>query len=327
MTAAADTGRAFGAVRPGRYAAIDIGTVTCRLLVADVTADGRLHELAKGYKITNLGEGVDATGVLKAEAMQRVAAAVGQFQQTIASLATPQCPRIPTTAVATSASRDARNAGEFAALLAGLGLTLAVIPGEREAQLSFLGASCGFEGEQVIVVDVGGGSTELVAGTAGRAPLRMRSFNVGCRRATEKFLPSDPPAGEEVSRARAWVRDTLAPFFSDLRETGFSPQRLIAVAGTATSVVSVHEGMAVYDSARVHRYVVSREALDGVRRCLASLPLAERRGVAGLDPGRAPVIVAGLVILEEVLDLAGCGSFTASESDILQGIILDAATK
>lgn len=314
-----------GALRPGRYAAIDIGTVTCRMLVADIDEAGALHELRREYAITNLGEGVDATGVLKPEAMRRVADAVAGYCALLDSCEPADGSGITVVAVATSAARDARNASEFEALLAEAGVQPTVIPGAREAALSFAGASCDFVDENLLVVDVGGGSTELVAGPAGGEPVRVHSFDIGCRRVTEKFLPSDPPCERELDAARAWIEDGMRPYFEGLRTDGFKPQRVVAVAGTATSVVAVRERMATYDSSRVHKAKVSRASLDEVYEQLASVPLDERRRVVGLDPGRAPVIVAGLLILQAVLDLAGADGFTASESDILHGIILDAA--
>ena len=308
---------------PGRYAAIDIGTVTCRMLVADVDAGGAITELAKEYAITNLGEGVDASGVLSRAAMDRVMAAVDRYVAVRDALADAGHP-VTTIAMATSAARDAANAAEFAALLAERGVELAVIPGEREAALSFLGASSDFPGETVAVVDIGGGSTEVVAGCAGQPPERAHSFDVGCRRLTERFFRADPPTAEERAAARDWVRAEMAPFFSDLTSS-VPVGRLIAVAGTATTVVSIREAMAVYDSARVHRAYVSAADLDAVAARLESLPLAERERVVGLDPGRAPVIVAGMVILREVLALSGLPGFTVSESDILHGMVLEAA--
>ena len=309
--------------RPGRYAAIDIGTVTCRMLVADVDAAGAIAELDKEYAITNLGEGVDASGVLAPAAMARVLAAVDRYVAVRDALAEPGRP-VTTIAMATSAARDAANAAEFAALLAERGVTLAVIPGEREAALSFLGASSDFPDETVAVVDIGGGSTEVVAGRAGIAPAMAHSFNVGCRRVTERFFRADPPSAAELAAARAWVRDEMGPFFVRLR-ADVPVDRLIAVAGTATTVVSVREAMAPYDSARVHRAFVSADDLRAVAARLEALPLAERERVVGLDPGRAPVIVAGMVILEEVLAQSGRPGFTVSESDILHGMVLEAA--
>ena len=309
--------------RPGRYAAIDIGTVTCRLLVADVAADGAITELAKEYAITNLGEGVDASGLLSRAAMDRVLAAVDRYLVVRDALAEPGRP-VTTIAMATSAARDAANGAEFAALLAERGVMLAVIPGQREAALSFLGASSGFPGEDVAVVDIGGGSTEVVAGRAGAEPAMARSFDVGCRRMTERFLASDPPTAAERAAARAWAHDEMAPYFADLR-AAVDVGRMVAVAGTATTVVSVREAMASYDSARVHRAFVSVADLRAVAERLEELPLTERERVVGLDPGRAPVIVAGMVILEEVLALMGLPGFTVSESDILDGMVLEAA--
>lgn len=320
---AAESSRA--GLRPGRYAAIDIGTVTCRMLVADVDEEGQLHELRREYAITNLGEGVDATGELKPEAMQRVIDVIAGYQVILERCQPSQGGGIAVIALATSASRDAKNAADFVALLAQQGIELTVIPGEREAGLSFTGASCDFAGEDIIVVDIGGGSTEVILGRAGEEPFDSHSFNIGCRRVTERFLPSDPPARGEFAQARAWIEEGMQPFFENMRTRGFAPQRLVAVAGTATTVVSVRERMQEYDTTRVHKAQVTRQDLDSVYEQLVTIPLDERKRVVGLDPGRAAVIVAGLVILQVVLDFAGVDSFTVSESDILHGIILDAA--
>ena len=308
-------------MRCGRYAAIDIGTVTCRMLVVDVGESG-LHELTREYAITNLGEGVDATGELKPEAMERVVRAIDGFLAVRDSLATPDHPVVRTVAVATSAARDARNAAEFAARLRERGIELSVIPGSREAALSFSGASIDFSGERLMVVDVGGGSTEVVMGTGGAEPVCAHSFNVGCRRVTEKFLASDPPAPEELARARAWIREQMASWFADQAKEAASLERVVAVAGTATTVVSIRDCMETYDSSRVHKARVSRQELLEVYERLAALPLSKRMQVVGLDPKRAPVMVAGLLILLEVLDFAGIDAFTVSETDILHGITL-----
>ncbi|WP_417305008.1 Ppx/GppA family phosphatase [Ellagibacter isourolithinifaciens] len=308
-------------MRCGRYAAIDIGTVTCRMLVVDVGESG-LHELTREYAITNLGEGVDATGELKPEAMERVVRAIDGFLAVRDSLSTLDHPVVRTVAVATSAARDARNAADFAARLRERGIELSVIPGSREAALSFSGASIDFSGERLMVVDVGGGSTEVVMGMGGAEPVCAHSFNVGCRRVTEKFLASDPPAPEELARARAWIREQMASWFADQAKEAASLERVVAVAGTATTVVSIRECMETYDSSRVHKARVSRQELLEVYERLAALPLSARKNVVGLDPKRAPVMVAGLLILLEVLDFAGIDAFTVSETDILHGITL-----
>ena len=308
----------------GRYVAIDIGTVTCRMLIADVI-DGHVRELAKEYAIVNLGEGVDATGLLSEAAMQRVSAVLERYLEVRKRFDTPDKPILKTVTVATSASRDAANAHEFAAMLAGHGLELAVIPGSREAALSYAGASSDFAGEPITVVDIGGGSTEVIVGVAGADPLLAHSFNVGCRRVTERFLHADPPDDAELAQARAWIKSETSWLFEDVRVKGLELGRIVAVAGTATSVVSMREKMAEYDSSRVHGAKVTLEELAEITDMLCAASLVEREQVVGLDPKRAPVIVAGMLILQELLDLAGADGFTASESDILQGIVLDAA--
>ena len=299
----------------GRYGALDIGTVTCRLLVADVE-DGRIIDVDKEYAITDLGVGVDATGRLSEAAIERVLACVDRYLEVLARYDTPEHPVRRLIAMATSASRDAANGPEFAARLAERGVTLAVIPGSREAQLTFLGASSDFPGENLLVVDIGGGSTEVVAGRFGEDPIASHSFNIGCRRVTERFFRDDPPTAGQMDAARQWIRETMAPYFEGLATAGFAIDRVVAVAGTATSVVSIREAMEVYDSSRVHKAVVAAGELAAIE---------ERKATVGLDPKRAGVIVAGFVILEEVLALAGADAYTASESDILHGMIFEAA--
>lgn len=309
---------------PRRFAAIDIGTVTCRLLVAEASRSG-LVEIARACAITNLGEGVAESGILLEEAMGRVDEQMARFMGIVADIEERDGLPIEVIAMATSASRDARNAAEFVELLSRRGIELSVITGEREASLSFKGASSAFPGEPLLVVDIGGGSTEVIAGIGGREPLFKRSFDIGCRRVTEASMPSDPFVESELEAARAQACDMMAPFFDKVAEEGFVPARLVAVAGTATTVVSVRDATDPYDSSRVHLSEVSRAELDEITARLASLPLVERAQVVGLQEGRAPVIVAGMAILQSVMDLARVERFTVSESDILQGIIADAA--
>ncbi len=306
-----------------RIAALDIGTVTCRLLLAQVE-NGTLIELERRCAITDLGIGVDKTGVLCDDAIERVVAQIAEYLQVVETYRTPQFPDIPIIAMATSASRDAKNADVLVGKLRALGVELSVIEGSREAALSFRGASCGFEGQNLLVADIGGGSTEIVLGVGGQAPKMAHSFNIGCRRVTERFLASDPPAAKECEQARQWVRQQFAPFFAQVKQQGIAIDRIVTVAGTATSVVSIDKHMAVYDSAEVHGTVVSAATLQDIHDRLRALPLEERKQVVGLEPKRAGVIVAGMGILQEVLSAAGCESFTVSESDILQGIILGA---
>lgn len=307
--------------KPGRYAAIDIGTVTCRLLIADIDAKGNITELHRDYAICNLGVGVDKTGRLAPEAIERVAATIARFAGTLRGLSVGGHP-IPVRTCATSASRDADNADEFRARLAEHGLIPEVIPGEEEAVLSFTGATSAFPGETVVVADIGGGSTEVIAGNAGQASAHARSFNVGCRRITERFYTQDPPLPEELDAAGEWVASEFADYLGMLKGEGLLDGRLVAVAGTATSIISMREQMQVYDSTRVHGAVATLEDVEALIDSVSRMTLEQRQHIVGLDPGRAPVILAGLLIMRQLMRLANVGSFTASERDILHGILL-----
>lgn len=309
-----------------RIAALDIGTVTCRLLLADVSG-GSLHELCRRCEITNLGIGVDSTGVLQDDAIARVVSQIAEYVDIIHSYENEQFPCIPIVAMATSASRDAKNSDVLVGQLRALGVELSVIEGAREAALSFRGAAQGYEGQNLLVADIGGGSTEIVLGVGGEAPVKAHSFNIGCRRMTERFLAGNPPTEGECAEGRAWAREQFEPFFAEVKAAGICIDRVVGVAGTATSVVSIDKRMEVYDSAQVDGTEVPRETLQRIYDELRAMPLEQRQQVVGLQPQRASVIVAGMAILLEVLSQAGCSGFTVSESDILQGMILDYAER
>lgn len=299
-------------------AAIDIGTVTARLLIAEVR-DGRVREIARRTVITQLGEGLTATGRLSDAAMGRAAGTVREFA-TEASLAGARI-----SAVATSASRDAANGAEFLGMLEDAGARPEIISGDREAYLSFLGTTYGLDGDRILLADIGGGSTELVLGNVhdgDREILAARSIDVGSKRVTEMFLHADPPTADELAEARAWIDSQLGAFLGALPER---PRRLYAVAGTATSLSAIDMRMEVYDSEKVHGSRVPAARVSELRAMLAGLPEAERRQVVGLEPARAGVIVAGTLVLESILALAGLPETVVSEHDLLYGIALDAA--
>lgn len=306
-----------------RIAALDIGTVTSRLLVGDT--DGRaVSVVERAYEVTNLGEGVDATGRLSVAALERVAGAIDSFLVLRDACSTLELPVEKTVVVTTSAARDAENAQEFAAMMAERGLHLSVLTGQEEAALTFLGATSPLDpGAPVCVMDVGGGSTEISFGRAGEAVRASHSFDIGCRRATERFFRTDPPTAEERAKAAAWMRAEFSAW-DGARGEGSGPSQLIAVAGTATSAISMEKRLAVYDPEQVQGAHLAKGQLDGLVERLASMTEAERERVVGLDPRRAPVIVAGLSILSVAMEVFGFSDFMASESDILQGIILDA---
>ncbi|MFQ9179155.1 MAG: Ppx/GppA family phosphatase [Eggerthella lenta] len=262
MSAIAEPESTESGFQAGRYAAIDIGTVTCRMLVADVDEAGRLHELDREYTITNLGEGVDATGVLKPAAMQRVADAVARFLDVLRGSPRRNIPpsrRVcqPRRPRATRKRRRVRGAD------GGLGRHAVRHPRRARGGLSFAGASCDFRGSACSWWTSAAARPRSSPGARAASCDRSHSFNIGCRRVTEKFFAADPPGAGELERnARGWRR--MRPYFDELRGAGFAPERLVAVAGTATTVVSIHERMEVYDTSRVHKAVITRPMLDGV---------------------------------------------------------------
>ncbi len=305
-----------------RIAAIDIGTVTTRLLVADVSDSG-ITEVTRNTDITHLGEDLTTTGRLSDAAIARVASVIKGYARTISGLGVERV-----TTLATSASRDAANGDELAASLSAAGITPRIIDGEEEARLSFLGATWSVTGECLLVADVGGGSTELIFGdslvdedeTRSYAIETVRSIDVGSRRITEMFLRSDPPTSSELDEARGYIAAALKPFFDALRER---PRAMVSLAGAATTFSAIDLELAQYDPERVHLSCLTGPRLSDIVATLAALPLAKRREVVGLHPDRAPVIVAGGLVIESVLALAGLDSTLVSEHDILYGILLD----
>lgn len=304
-----------------RRAAIDIGTVTCRLLVADVT-DGVVDEVVRRQAITHLGAGWADTGELSVEGIARMATAVGAFAEEAAMLGVSK-----TVAVATSAARDARNQDAFLTSLEAPGVRPHIISGEREGYLTFLGVTYSFCDERVLVVDVGGGSTELILGGScvgadGKQVdiESVRSLDVGSRRVTELFLRSDPPTARELDEAAGWIADELRAHRPVMRA---HPHEMVAVAGTATSLAAIDLGLATYDPDRVHGYRICGAALLDMLENLSAMPERERRHVIGLEPDRAGVIVGGALILQAVMAYAGLSSTLVSEHDILYGMVLD----
>ena len=299
-----------------RVAAVDLGTNSTRLLVADVD-DGRLDEVSRRQKITRLGEAVDERKRLLPVPIARVRHVLTDFRREAERLGAER-----TLAVATSAVRDAENGEAFLGEIEwSYGFQTRLLSGHEEAQLTFRGASTGRKvAEDTLVIDIGGGSTELVVG--GPDGLRFHdSLDLGGVRLTERFLHSDPPTEEELEACGAVVRALLAERVP--REV--RPRTAIGVAGTITSLAALDLGLAEYDPDRVHGHRLSREGVLRQLERLASLPLAERRELPALDPDRAPVIVAGTVILREVLDHFGLDGLEASERDILDGAALEAA--
>jgi exopolyphosphatase / guanosine-5'-triphosphate,3'-diphosphate pyrophosphatase len=308
-----------------RVAVVDIGTNSTRLLVADVerSADGRpagVTELDRRSIVTRLGQGVDATGALQDEAVERVVGVLAGYRAAIDALRADR-----TVAVLTSAVRDAANGPAFAARVRDeFGLDARTLPGAEEARLTFMGATSERPAgapSPVVVIDIGGGSTEFVVGEGGEPTFHV-STQSGAVRQTERHLHSDPPTSGELDAMRAQVASIIETEVP--AEVRARTRAAIAVAGTATSLAAIDQKLEPYDPGRVHGYVLTleraREALDRV----AAMTDEERRHVPGLDPARAPTIVAGATHLVQALQAFGLDSTAVSEHDILRGAALEA---
>jgi exopolyphosphatase / guanosine-5'-triphosphate,3'-diphosphate pyrophosphatase len=301
-----------------RVAVVDVGTNSTRLLVAEVT-DGAVEELDRRSVVTRLGDGVDATGRLADDAQERVLATLEEYAE---SIERHGCQR--RLGVLTSAVRDAENGAAFTTeVRERFGLDARTIGGDEEARLTYLGATAARDpgdATPLLVVDIGGGSTELVTGARGEMDFHV-STQAGVVRHSERFLRDDPPAREDVE---ALARDVSAVFEEAVPpEVRERVRAAVAVAGTATSVAAIDARIEPYDPARVEGRVVTAFRLTEISDNLAALPLGERRAVPGLHPDRAPTIVAGTVLLAQVLQAFGLDRFEASERDILWGAAID----
>jgi exopolyphosphatase / guanosine-5'-triphosphate,3'-diphosphate pyrophosphatase len=298
-------------------AVVDLGTNTTRLLVGEVDG-GCVRELERRSEVTRLGEGVDASGRLADAAMERVLAVVARYRGMIDELEAER-----TVAVATSAVRDAENADAFRARLREeLGVEPRTISGDEEARLTFLGATNGRPPEErMMVLDIGGGSTEFVVGHPGSQPSFHVSTQAGSVRQTERHIAGDPPDPDEIA---SMAEEVQAIVTRDVPEgVRGEISRGIAVAGTATSLAAIDQK--VEHTTRVDGYELQRAACEQMLALLASLPLERRREVTGLHPDRAPTIVAGAVIIVEAMRAFGLESMETSEADILHGAALAAA--
>jgi exopolyphosphatase/guanosine-5'-triphosphate,3'-diphosphate pyrophosphatase len=301
-----------------RVAAIDCGTNSIRLLVADVDLDGRgprLTELTRQMEIVRLGAGVDRTGELAPDALERTFTALRGYAADIERLGATRVRM-----VATSATRDARNRDELVkGVRAILGVDPEVVTGDEEAALSFAGAAAELPtaAAPILVADIGGGSTELVLGDAAGV-LAARSVNVGCVRMAERHFRADPP---DAAEAAAIVADVNAAL--DLAEQTVPLRRaatLVGVAGTVTTVAALAAGLPEYDSERIHLLATPADAVTEVTAKLLAMTHAERAALPVMHPGRVDVIAAGALVLRTLVERVGLPAVVASERDILDGI-------
>ncbi|MFF6793011.1 exopolyphosphatase [Streptomyces filamentosus] len=302
-----------------RVAGIDCGTNSIRLLVADVHPEtGELVELDRRMTIVRLGQGVDRTGRLAPEALERTFAACREYAAVIEELGAERI-----RFVATSASRDAENRQDFVdGVVAILGVEPEVISGDQEAAFSFAGATGELRGDdRRLVVDIGGGSTEFVVGN--RRVEAARSVDIGCVRLTERHVRHDPVTAEEAEAIRADVCAAL-----DLAAEAVpiaSADTLVGLAGSVTTVAALALGLPEYDSAKVHHSRISAERVAEVTGMLLASTHDERAAIPVIHPGRVDVIVAGALVLQEIVERVGAAEVVVSEHDILDGIALSVA--
>jgi exopolyphosphatase / guanosine-5'-triphosphate,3'-diphosphate pyrophosphatase len=302
-----------------RVAAVDIGTNSVRLLVAEVDGtsprDAKVVPLDRRMRITRLGQGVDRTRALAPEAIERTTAVLREYGRALDELGVATV-----RATATSAARDSSNRDDFfAAARDALGVMPELLSGEEEAGLSFLGATADLDAPApYLVVDIGGGSTEFVLGTD--APDALVSLDMGCVRISEQYLESDPPAPEELSNAVAAVRDLVADV-SRVIPRAADAATLIGLAGTVTTVAAIELGIPEYDPEKIHHFVLTRDAAEDVFRTLATESAAQRAHNPGLEAGRVDVIVGGTAVLVGIFRVLGFEKMLVSEADILDGLV------
>ncbi len=301
-----------------RVAAIDCGTNSIRLLVADLPPDGGpLVDVSRRMEIVRLGQGVDRTGRLAEEAIERTRVALAGYAKEISSLGASRVRM-----VATSATRDASNAADFRAMVrATLGVEPEVVTGDEEARLSFTGAVRGLPSgypAPYLVVDIGGGSTEFVLGSS--TVDKAISVDIGCVRMTERHLHSDPPAPAEIAAATRDITAAVDHALTTVDGDGRAAGTVLGLAGSVTTVAAIALGLPEYQPERIHHSRVSTVDVTRVTDELLGMAKHERLAMPVMHPGRADVIGAGALILRVILDRAGADAVIASEHDILDGI-------
>ena len=307
---------------PRILAGIDIGTLTCRLLIAELAPSGTLRELRSDRRILRLGQGVDRDRMLRGDAMARVAETLKEWctlmegYQVDASIA-----------VATSAVRDAGNREEFVRLIhRQTGLEIQILSGEEEARRTILGIRSGLPAgvSDVLALDIGGGSTEFILDRPGQTPM-MRSVDIGVVRLCERLLRHDPPTSEEIHQAREWVRaETVAAVGEMTLPVGLT---FVGTAGTITSLAAMAQQLPTYEPARIHNYRLARTVVEELESTLLARTKSERVGLPGLEANREEVIAAGAIILRTVMETVKIPSLLVSDLGLREGVLLDLATR
>ena len=304
--------------RTRRLAGIDIGTLTCRLLIADLPSGSLLKELRSERRILRLGEGVDQTKRLSPTAMDRVIQCLREWQEIITTYHVDAA-----TAVATSAVRDAANRNEFLERVKReAGFEVEVITGDEEARRTLLGIRSGLPAgvSDILVLDIGGGSTEFVLDRPDQKPI-VRSIDLGVVRLCERLLHHDPPTDEEVRQAREWVaRETKAAIVG---MGNYQTATFVGTAGTITSLAAIAQKLPTYEPARIHNYKLQLHTIQELEHTLLGRKKADRVGLPGLEKGREEVIAAGAIIVKTIMESLGQQSVLVSDMGLREGVLID----
>ena len=308
--------------RTMRLAGVDIGTLTCRLLIADLLPGRRLREVRSERRILRLGEGVDQTKQLSVTAMDRVLQCLREWREMIAASSVDAV-----AVVATSAVRDATNRNEFLdRVKREAGFEIELISGEEEARRTMLGIRSGLPigVTDVLALDIGGGSTEFVLDCPGQPPI-VRSIDIGVVRLCERLLHHDPPTGEEVSQAREWVaRETKAAVAG---MGNYQTATFVGTAGTVTSLAAMAQKLPTYEPVRIHDYVLHLDTIQDLEQTLLSHKKTDRAGLPGLEKGREEVIAAGAIIIRTIMEILGMSMVLVSDLGLREGVLIELARR
>jgi len=311
-----------GSSRTMRLAGVDIGTLTCRLLIGDLQPDGKLIEMRSERRILRLGEGVDQTKQLNVAAMDRVIQCLKEWREIIDAAHVDA-----EAAVATSAVRDAANRDEFLdRVKREADFEVEIITGDEEARRTLLGIRSGLPHgvTDVLALDIGGGSTEFILDRPGQKPV-VRSIDIGVVRLCERLLHHDPPTDGEVQQAREWVaRETKAAVAG---MGNYQTATFVGTAGTITSLAAMAQKLNSYEPARIHNYQLQLSTIQELEQTLLSRKKTDRVGLPGLEKGREEVIVAGAILLRTIMETLGMSAVLVSDLGLREGVLIDLATQ
>ena len=309
-------------LRTMRLAGVDIGTLTCRLLIADLQADGNLIEVRSMRRILRLGEGVDLTKRLSTGAMDRVLQCLKEWREIIDGSHVDAV-----AAVATSAARDATNRDEFLdRVKREAGFEVELISGDEEARRTMLGIRSGLPHgiPDVLALDIGGGSTEFILDRPGQQPI-VRSIDIGVVRLCERLVHHDPPTDEEVRQAREWVARETKVAVADMGN--YETATFIGTAGTITSLAAMAQKLPTYEPARIHNYQLKLGTIQELEETLLGCKEADRVGLPGLEKGREEVIAAGAIIIRRIMETLRMSAVLVSDLGLREGLLLDLAMR